>query len=821
MYQLGYDNSQSISATCGDPMVPANTNGRLLLRTDSFGQTWYRYDAWGRVVREIRLRDGTCAGTVDNNPYASYTYTSNGNLASITYPHANFPNPLGRTVTYVYGSGASTDRVSEVDVTLYSGGTSWSTVQAITNVAWEPYGSLRAYQINHPSSANSSSVQYFLGDNAASPGCPTSAPSSNDHTGRLRALRVATGALTLGSSSGDIYKRTYTWQADQVQEIDTCLLGAATPITEQYTYDQLLRLTLATGTSGGAFATRGYSYDSRSNRSGQSDEVCSWNLTYGTSSHPDQLTSRSSGCSQAILGHTFGFDRDGRVTAKTWPNDSSGGPAYTLTLTPGPSDSGAIDSVYKSVSVNGAAYGYFYDAFGRRRSKQYPLTMTDEYFHDSSNQMLSDRGVDSLTSVAAYPQDDYVWLGGLPVAVARGKFDLTWNRLPDSTADCTRNDEPASCGLYFIVSDHIGKPVLMLDSARRIAGAADYDPFGQVNRAAVDRETVHPYAHNSNLTIADFTQPPGNLGLRMRVLFHLLDIQDSPNDYAQLTDAVGTVLAGPFRGYHSGQIWSPWVQPNGGRLLVSFTSGAVNCCPNGLGGIDCTCPQTPNFPYTGLVVESYEYQRYQSGAAPFWTPLRFPGQYYDAETDLLENRNRYYDPSIGRYVQPEPMLESPQYSKVAASAGHSLASYQYAQDNPVNFTDRTGLYSELCWRPVIGPLGLTGAQHCFLRVGGPAGETESYYAKLPIDPLFKKVGPDLRPNNPTECHPIEPPDEPLQCTNERTPFDQCLQTMMLNCAVCTYDIQYFNCCHCVASAIALCGGKYSGPWPVNYGMGPR
>ena len=29
--------------------------------------------------------------------------------------------------------------------------------------------------------------------------------------------------------------------------------------------------------------------------------------------------------------------------------------------------------------------------------------------------------------------------------------------------------------------------------------------------------------------------------------------------------------------------------------------------------------------------------RSQSGAQPFWTSLRFPGQYYDAETDLFQN----------------------------------------------------------------------------------------------------------------------------------------------------------------------------------------
>ncbi|WP_395857118.1 RHS repeat-associated core domain-containing protein [Cystobacter fuscus] len=92
----------------------------------------------------------------------------------------------------------------------------------------------------------------------------------------------------------------------------------------------------------------------------------------------------------------------------------------------------------------------------------------------------------------------------------------------------------------------------------------------------------------------------------------------------------------------------------------------------------------------GVVLEGYEYQRHQTGTQPFWTPMRFPGQYHDAETDLFENWNRYYDPSIGRYLQPEPMLRNPQMVLTTARQSHWLPTYAYALSNPVNITDSTG-----------------------------------------------------------------------------------------------------------------------------------
>ena len=41
--------------------------------------------------------------------------------------------------------------------------------------------------------------------------------------------------------------------------------------------------------------------------------------------------------------------------------------------------------------------------------------------------------------------------------------------------------------------------------------------------------------------------------------------------------------------------------------------------------------------------------------ADLWLPWRFEGQYEDRETGLFYNGFRYYDPTLGRYLSPDPI----------------------------------------------------------------------------------------------------------------------------------------------------------------------
>ncbi|SCC34190.1 RHS repeat-associated core domain-containing protein, partial [Gilliamella intestini] len=61
-------------------------------------------------------------------------------------------------------------------------------------------------------------------------------------------------------------------------------------------------------------------------------------------------------------------------------------------------------------------------------------------------------------------------------------------------------------------------------------------------------------------------------------------------------------------------------------------------------------------------------------------PLRFQGQYYDEETGLHYNLNRYYDPFTGRYITQDPL-----------GILGGLNSYQYAGSDPINWIDPLGL----------------------------------------------------------------------------------------------------------------------------------
>ena len=84
-------------------------------------------------------------------------------------------------------------------------------------------------------------------------------------------------------------------------------------------------------------------------------------------------------------------------------------------------------------------------------------------------------------------------------------------------------------------------------------------------------------------------------------------------------------------------------------------------------------------------------------------PLRFPGQYADDETGYSYNYFRDYEPSLGRYIQSDP---------IGLAGG--VNTFGYVLGNPLNRIDLFGVASYLVSRPLDGLPGALGYRHLFI-----------------------------------------------------------------------------------------------------------
>ncbi len=874
-FVLSYDSAAFTTSGCG--LTPPGQAGRLARVLDVGGmwETTYGYDAVGRLIAEYRRPPGA-GGCPSRNTL--YTYDRNGSVTSITYPH-------GRQVVYSYGTSLGLQsRVEQVAVSTWNG-SAWSGTRTLaSSVKWEPYGGLRGYQLNFVPANTYATVEYMLGDDSSQypsgTGCDAPAPvltaGTYDGTARLRSLRVSPSSSATPSwetGDGGIFRRSYTWRGDAVARTDTCYRSMTTPIREDFAYDNALRLSQVDlpnyATTGGYAQRHAFSYDSRNNREkwylGDGGVYVAY--AYAGGNTPDRLVEERP-LSGTVAANRYSLDRDGRRNGRTWV-DYSGNLSPVVVQSISHHAGTGPDTAISDLITPGGSYVYTYDLFGRRTQKSYPNYDADKFIYSPRGvELLEDVGVTTAGSTSSFPIDDYVWLGGRPIAQLRGKLDASGGRTSPadfSRTTCERLSDGTPCDYYFPITDHIGKPVLMLDSSRSIAGVGEAEPFGRMNTVETWQGNIPSTSAGIN-AFSSMSQPTNGLNLQMRPLFHTVDLEYNTCGPGPLYPIKGDWL---IRRDHDRWVdgmsgsglknhrmsWinlTPYVIGGGGVQVgtMGFELQTDNQnCPRGVHQSSCTPTCSPATAYSGVQTRQYEYRRFESVAkwgssegsawkqsttyqvgweqpsfkdgswtapanegsyggwpwytsapfpsgttaswiwnaesrwsddystvyfrkkftatgtqaiitltadnsftayfngvqiaagvdwwvpivvtvkltpgstnntlaivatnaggpggilvdvnettTPFWTPLRFPGQYYDAESDLHYNGYRFYDPAGPGYLQPEPILRSP-YSHVAyAYAGVSLPAYAYAGNNPVHYVDLDGRRISPSWQ---------------------------------------------------------------------------------------------------------------------------
>jgi RHS repeat-associated protein len=122
------------------------------------------------------------------------------------------------------------------------------------------------------------------------------------------------------------------------------------------------------------------------------------------------------------------------------------------------------------------------------------------------------------------------------------------------------------------------------------------------------------------------------------------------------------------------------------------------------------------------------------GLGTFAYNLRFPGQYYQAETGLNQNWNRDYDPISGKYVESDP---------IGLPAG--INTYSYVGSSPLRRIDLFGLYTTVFIS--YDSNGIGDHASVYTLNGGPNGEPSLYdpaggYNAPLAGELGMLVGPD-------------------------------------------------------------------------------
>lgn len=479
--------------------------------------------------------------------------------------------------------------------------------------------------------------------------------------------------------------------------------------TTNYSYDALDHM-IQLSYAGGSSAS--FTYDADGNRTAMTDSTGTTSYTYDSLNRPTKKTLPSG---QAI---TYTWDNVGNLTSKA---DNGG----TVTLS-----YNLLNLLASEKDPTGASTSFQYDAAYRRTQTAYPngvtvtfgldpsgqitnitaknntgttlLSRTYSYVNPANNQTTTERfsSSDQASNAVSYTYDALTRLSEAKTKNSVGtvtddrtySYDATSNRL-------SQNINGAVTSYAYNAANE-----LCWKYGGSSSAACSSPPGGSVtysydgNGSLTSRSDGLSLSYNS----ANFTTtvtPPGGSAMNMAYT----GIDQTERVQAGTTSFTYDLMGQSQRADSSGTVYD--LRDNAGQLISERTPhGTYYVIPDALqstiGLTDSGANLVGNWTYDpwGNVIS-------QTGTVT--TPFLFAGAYFDSSTGLYKMGARYYDPSVGRWTQLDPVfgvLTNPQ----------SLNRFLYVSNDPIRSSDRSGYF---CWTYFIAGLLLVAAAIWFIVLG--------------------------------------------------------------------------------------------------------